>query len=114
MKLIIAGGRDYVFTTRDRTRLNQIEDVTEVVSGGARGADKEGESWAAFHGIPVRRFLPDWDRWGKRAGFRRNVQMAIYADAVALFPGGSGTGHMFVAAKQHGLKIYDFREDQLL
>ena len=114
MKIIIAGGRDYRFTTRDRTRLNHIEGVTEVVSGGARGADTEGESWAAFHRIPVRRFLPNWDRYGKRAGMLRNREMAEYADAVALFPGGKGTESMAHEAAVRGLRIYDFREDQLL
>jgi predicted Rossmann-fold nucleotide-binding protein len=114
MKLIIAGGRDYQFTTRDRTRLNRVEGVTEVVSGGARGADQEGESWAAFHDIPVRRFLPNWDRHGKRAGMLRNREMAEYADAVALFPGGKGTENMAHEAAIRGLRIYDFRGDNLL
>lgn len=114
MKLIICGGREYRFTTRDRTLLNQIEGVTEVVSGGARGADSEGESWAAFHNTPLTRFPANWGRWGKRAGFRRNIQMANYADAVAVFPGGKGTAHMFRIAEQHGLTIYDFRNPDTL
>jgi hypothetical protein len=46
MKLIIAGGRDYKFTKSDLEKLDSIEGITEVVSGGARGADKCGEIWA--------------------------------------------------------------------
>jgi hypothetical protein len=115
MRLVIAGGRDYELTAGDYYRLEQLlPHVTEVVSGGARGADTCGEFWATASNIPVKRFPAEWDRYGQVAGFKRNIQMAIYADAVALFPGGKGTAHMFKTAKAHGLQIFDFRDNQLL
>jgi predicted Rossmann-fold nucleotide-binding protein len=43
------------------------------------------------------------------AGFIRNEKMAEYADALAIFPGGNGTEHMYEVAVKHGVKIYDFR-----
>lgn len=109
MKLIIAGGRDYVFSTEDVKRLDSIPDVTEVVSGGASGADHHGEKWAERKDIPVKKFPADWNKLGNSAGPIRNKQMAQYADAVALFPGGRGTQNMFMNAIRHKLRIFDFR-----
>lgn len=61
------------------------QDVTEVVSGGARGADDAGEGWAAVNGVLVKRFPADWDQYGKGAGHRRNEKMARYADMAIVF-----------------------------
>ncbi len=114
MKLIIAGGRDYQFTPNDYLRLRKVVTnlvhVTEVVSGGASGADECGEVWAAAVGIPVKFFKPDWDRHGKAAGPIRNREMAAYADAAVLFPGGKGTDSMYLEAKKANLRIFDYRK----
>lgn len=109
MKLIIAGGRNYKFTKEDIEALNDIQYVDEVVSGGAPGADGCGERWATARGIPVRRFLADWKRYGRGAGPIRNREMAQYADAVVLFPGGRGTESMYQEAARAGIKIFDWR-----
>lgn len=42
-------------------------DATEIVSGGAEGVDKAAEDIAAALSLPLRRFLPDYERYGKRA-----------------------------------------------
>ena len=110
MKLIIAGGRNYRLTAKDVETLDSLQIcIEEVVSGGAQGADKSGESYAFYKKIPVKRFPADWQTHGRAAGPIRNKAMAEYADAVALFPGGKGTGSMFREAKAAGLTIYDFR-----
>lgn len=104
MKLIIAGGRDYQFNRRDIALLNDIHKkytITEVVSGAAPGADMHGEMWAATNGIPVKQFPADWDKHGRAAGPIRNRQMADYAEALAIFPGGRGTRSMREIAEQH-------------
>ena len=111
MKLIIAGGRGYYVSEADHMKLDEIlvaENVTEVVSGGASGADYGGELWAAKRGIPVKKFPANWNKHGKAAGFMRNTEMAAYADAVVLFPGGRGTEHMGQEASRAGLKIFNF------
>jgi len=108
MKLIVAGGRDYILDIWDLGQLDQIC-PTEIVSGCCQGADRSGESYAAYHGIPVKRFPADWQTHGKAAGPIRNKAMAAYADAAALFPGGRGTESMYKEAKAAGIKIYDFR-----
>lgn len=114
MKLIIAGGRDYRMDLADYYRLEEIHlhfgPITEIVSGGATGADSEGELWAKLSDIPVKKFEADWRTHGNAAGPIRNRQMAEYADAVALFRGGKGTASMEREAKRAGIAIYDFRK----
>ena len=115
MKLIVAGGRDYHFTEEDRSFLDSLLGVSEIVSGACRakddsqpaqGADGWGEEWAKSHGLPVTRFYPDWSAHGRGAGPRRNTAMAEYADALAVFPGGRGTDSMRREAEKRGLTIH--------
>ncbi|MGJ8686323.1 MAG: SLOG family protein [Spongiibacteraceae bacterium] len=113
MKLIIAGGRNYHFSGKDIAHLDAINargnGVTEVVSGGAKGADSEGEKWAKLNAISIKRFPADWGAHGYAAGPIRNKQMAEYADAAALFPGGRGTLSMAKEAASAGIDVHDFR-----
>lgn len=111
VKLIIAGGRLYEFTVDDYARLASIKGITEVVTGGAKGADECGQVWAEQQGYPVRIFEAQWTKKGRQAGILRNLEMANYADALAVFPGQKGTNHMAETAYREGLKVYDFRED---
>ena len=122
VKLIIAGGRDYVFSDQDYAdlwKLHKMLKVTEVVSGRAKGADYYGELWADSAGVPVKPFPADWEKYkrpnGKNpAGAIRNAEMAKYGGqegAAVLFPGGSGTENMYVQAKKYGLRIFDWRKE---
>ena len=54
-----------------------------------------------------RDFPPDWRRYGRGAGLRRNQEMAEEADALAAFWDGSssGTGHMIQSARRQGLRL---------
>ena len=109
MKTIIAGGRNYSFSEDDIAWLDAIHTngwrITEVVSGGANGADLDGESWARARGIPVKRIPADWGKFGRSAGPRRNAEMAVYADALIAFPGGRGTEDMIRRATKAGLEV---------
>lgn len=118
MKTIIAGSRH----VRDiRSLLVAIQEsgfqITEVVSGTARGVDQMGEAWATRRGIPIRKFVPAWrDRDGvynPGAGFQRNADMAKYAEAaVILWDGESGgTADMIARAKKLNLKLHVHRTD---
>lgn len=114
MKVIIAGGRDYIFTEEDKKTLDNLLNeipITEVVSGCAPGADTCGERWAISNNIPIKKFPANWDKYGKSAGYKRNKQMAEYADAAILFPGGKGTSLMYSLAVQNKLFIYNFMKD---
>lgn len=109
MKVIIAGSRavDSYPSVALAVAMSGFE-ITEVVSGTARGVDLLGERWAALNDVPVKRFPADWDRLGKRAGHERNHQMAQYADAlVAVWDGQSaGTRGMIWLAERELISVY--------
>jgi len=85
--------------------------LTEVVSGGAKGADEFGEFIAKSYNTKLTVFPADWNKHGMAAGLIRNKQMVEYADAVVLFPGGKGTANMKEQAEKMNLKIiYDGSE----
>lgn len=112
MKLIIAGGRKYNLTSFDILVLDLLHKetyVTEVVCGMAKGVDLAGKAWAKKRGIPVKEFQPNWAEFGPAAGPIRNREMAKYADAAILFPGGKGTNNMYLQAKSLNLTIFDYR-----
>ena len=110
MKLIISGGRKYKFTNEDIDLLHSIRhNITEIVHGGAAGADTEAGMYAQVYNIPCKVFKADWNRFGKSAGHLRNRDMAVYADAVLLFPGGRGTQSMHDIAVEYNLTILDYR-----
>ena len=109
MKTIIAGSRDMTPTLEDVRTLNKfLTSISEVVSGTARGADKFGEDWAKAHGIPLKKFPADWNKYGRPAGPIRNKQMAKYADQLIafLYPDSRGTANMIKQARKLGLKVY--------
>ena len=114
MKVIIAGGRDYKFGSEEIKYLDGLMSeipIKVVICGMARGADIQGKYWADWNHIPVLEFHPDWEMFGKAAGYIRNQVMADNADAVILFPGGKGTQHMKAIAEEVGLKIYEYKPD---
>jgi hypothetical protein len=83
LKTIIAGSRDIVdYSIIEQTMKMVNWEITEVVSGGAKGVDLLGEVWAKTHGIFLRVFPAQWDLFGKEAGFKRNSEMVDYADCL--------------------------------
>lgn len=112
MKLIVAGGRGYLFTAADVEALDRLVkecDVTEVVHGCAQGADRCAREWAGERQIPRTMFRADWNRYGRSAGPIRNKAMAEYGHALVAFPGGRGTADMVRRAGEQGLRVFDWR-----
>lgn len=108
MKTIIAGSRDFTDNELMWNILKEFPEISEVVCGGARGADECGQLWAYDKGIPVKMFLADWNKYGKAAGIKRNIQMAEYADMLIAFWNGKSTGtkHMIAEAKRRKLIVH--------
>lgn len=110
MKVIIAGGRNFNDYNKLRESCDNIlvnqKDV-EIVSGTAAGADTLGERYAQEKGYEVKKFPAQWDLYGKSAGYKRNQQMAEYADGLIAFWDGKskGTKHMIDIATNKGLKV---------
>lgn len=92
MKLAIIGSRDFYPTDIEK----YIPDgVTEIVSGGARGADRAGANYAIRHGLPLKEFLPDYNKYGRSAPLKRNHLIAEYADCVLAFWDGQSRGTLY-------------------
>jgi hypothetical protein len=109
MKVIIAGGREitnYDLVTCAITR-SEFE-ITEVVSGMARGVDTLAVKYAKDNNLILKEFPADWKKHGKKAGPIRNSEMANYADAlIAVWDGKSkGTNNMINQAINRKLKVY--------
>lgn len=120
VKVIIAGSRNFY-------DYNKVEDAVvsyfmshgilkedvEIISGGARGADKLGERLAISYGLQLSLFPAKWDIYGKAAGMIRNKEMADYAikdseKAIlfAFWDGESrGTKGMIDIAKRCGMEV---------
>jgi hypothetical protein len=109
MKVIIAGTRRIrSYGTVERAVIASGYDVTEVVCGGAIGVDLLGKKWAKINKVRVKTFLPNWDKYGERAGFIRNRKVAKYSDAlIAVWDGKSGgTKDMIECMEIVGKKVF--------
>lgn len=100
MKTIIAGCRDFNDYRWLRKQVDYYilhkNPITEVVCGGAKGADALGEQYAIDNNITLTMFPADWDKHGRAAGPIRNRQMAEYGEVlIAVWDGKSrGTKNM--------------------
>lgn len=112
MKTIIAGSRNFDDYDTLKNVCNKYQ-ITEVVCGGAQGADALGERYARENNIPIVYFRADWDKYGKSAGPIRNDQMAQYADFLIAFWDGQskGTHNMIKTAQKHNMNYTYFTVD---
>ncbi|CAB4162888.1 Mycobacteriophage D29, Gp61 [uncultured Caudovirales phage] len=93
MKIVIAGSRTIKDSAAVAKAIERSKfEITEVVCGMATGVDKIGQQWGIMHGIPVKEFPADWDKYGNSAGPIRNRKMAEYADAAIIIWDGSSPG----------------------
>ncbi|GLI92362.1 DUF2493 domain-containing protein [Methylocystis echinoides] len=75
MKVLVCGGRTYSDRVRLFAALDQLHQqhgFTQVIHGGAQGADQLAEVWARSRQIPYRRFGALWETHGRKAGVIRN------------------------------------------
>ena len=111
-KVIVAGSRDFNNYELLKEKLDlylQNKESVEIISGGARGADRLGERYARESGkvCTLSRMEAQWNRYGKSAGAIRNRQMGDVADALVLFWDGSSPGSkdMLGVALDKGLDV---------
>jgi len=62
-----------------------LNDVFLIVSGGAVGADSLGEKWANENSVKTLIIKPDWNKYGKSAGFIRNTDIVENSDIIIAF-----------------------------
>lgn len=120
-RLIVAGSRgfwsqDLMNRTLDHLLQNKQTDEIEIVSGGARGADRSAIVYAHNRGYKLTVMNAEWNKFGRSAGYRRNQHMADYADACVVFWDGESRGskHMMDIAKRMGmpLRVIKYRSQQ--
>lgn len=139
MRVIIAGGREfnnYQLVENECNRIfkelsdegfvssliNESQKEIEIVSGGARGADRLGEEFAKDYDLKIKRFPANWDLYGKRAGYMRNADMAIYAKQdekigvlIAFWDEKSkGTNHMIELGNKQGLRVFVVKYEDVI
>lgn len=105
MKLAVVGSRNftnYKVASEVINNLRKEYNITSLVSGGANGADKLAERYAEEYNMSIEIYKPDWDKFGKSAGFIRNQTIWDNSDlGVAFWDGKSkGTAHSFEIAKK--------------
>ncbi len=110
MKTIIAGSRTITDYSIVETAIQESGfEITKVISGMAKGVDTLGEQWAHHNNIDIVLCPANWDKFGKSAGYRRNIEMADIAEAliVIIENKSRGSSHMLQIAKDRGLMIFE-------
>jgi hypothetical protein len=85
-------GLDWKLVSEEIRALVARSDVGTVVSGGALGVDRLGESLALAAGKRVHSIRPDWKKHGRGAGFIRNRAIVEMADEVHAWWNGTSRG----------------------
>lgn len=114
MNVAVVGSRDWTDRATIMRALNELvlavgvpKHELTIISGGARGVDSIAAEWARRARVRVIEHLPDWNRFGKSAGFKRNVLIVEDADLVLAFQHNSskGTQHSIDLARQRGIPV---------
>lgn len=95
VKLAIVGSRnffDYNLLCQTIAVYYAEKPISEIISGGAVGADSLAARWAKEFEVALTEILPEWDRFGKRAGFIRNEDIVKRADMILAFWDGESKG----------------------
>ena len=99
MKVAIIGSRNYPELMKVREFVRALPDNTIVISGGAKGVDETAEEEAKKLGLEVISITPEWDKWGKYAGLKRNDMIVSMADEVVAFWDGVSRGTKYTIDK---------------
>jgi hypothetical protein len=112
MKVIVCGGRDYSDIRNVFLKLDEFHadtPISELMQGGAVGADYIAKTWAEARGVIVHTIKADWKKNGRSAGPIRNGEMLKWGpDVVIAFPGGVGTEDMKSRSKKAMIRVVIF------
>lgn len=119
MKVAVIGSRTFNDYELMCKTLKQF-DITEIVSGSAKGADTLAEKYAKENSILTKLFPADWNdmsepcivgenkygKYNKLAGHKRNTLIVEYCDCVVAFwNGSSGTADSINKAKNLNKRV---------
>lgn len=92
-KLAVVGSRNFNDYEKMEASLSDLVDkVSQVISGGAKGADLLAQKWADENNIPFVAILPDWKKNGRAAGPMRNREIIESCDFCIAFWDGKSRG----------------------
>jgi len=112
MRVLVCGGRNY----NDRMtvqavldKLHNAKGIDLIIEGGAKGADRMAQDWAAQRMVECEHYPADWENQGSFAGPARNKRMLDEGqpDLVIAFPGGRGTANMIRQARKAGVEVIE-------
>jgi hypothetical protein len=93
MKIAVVGSRSFNNVKLLEEKLDTFKyQIVELISGGAQGADTLAEAWALTNNVPVKLYKPDWKRFAKAAGIKRNKQIIESCDYCIAFWDGKSKG----------------------
>lgn len=115
MRVLVCGSRSYKGYELVKQSLSYYKPgTTTVVEGCASGADRLAEIAAYELGMRIEHHPADWKKYGRRAGYIRNVEMLDSGiDVVLAFWDGEskGTAHTMREAEARGITVYDVLRD---
>lgn len=79
--LLVAGSRTFDNASLLYNKLDfylQGREEVLIIHGGAKGADSLVDKYAKDRNYKTKVFLPNWERYGKKAGILRNIEMFEY------------------------------------
>lgn len=107
MRILVCGSRHFNDYELLEKVLNDYN-ISVIIEGEARGADKLARRYAETRGIPFRAFPALWNEYGRRAGPIRNSEMLSKGnpDFVIAFrgPNSRGTQNMINQARKAGIE----------
>lgn len=113
MRVVVCGSREWSDWSLLEAALSILPPGSQVVHGGARGADRMAGSVAHRLGHFVAWMPADWERYGRSAGMRRNEQMleCVRPELVIAFWDGSslGTKNTINRARRAGIRVAVFK-----
>lgn len=92
MKIAIVGSRNI---TKIDIKNYIPDDISEIVSGGARGVDLLAKQYALQNGIKYTEFVPNYSIYKKAAPLKRNEEIAKYSDSAIIFWDGMSKGTQY-------------------
>ena len=89
MKVAVVGSRDIVVENLEEF---MPENVSEIISGGAKGVDTCAEEYANKKGIKLTVIKPEYNKYGRAAPILRNKTIVDLCDVALIFWNGTSKG----------------------
>jgi hypothetical protein len=117
MKIAVVGSRSFNDYEYLKEKLNDFMFsfmifYCTIVSGGAKGADSLAAKFAKEEGWGLEEYLPDWDKYGKSAGYKRNIEIVNACNKLIAFWDGEskGTKHSIDSAVKQNKPVYIYTD----